>query len=131
MSTQYSQFHEARKLVWFRGILKLLELRERDVAGNWKMLAGVFAIVVACGEPVSAADSPKPSMREDRGVAERIGEAAENVGKKIEQAVSGVVKKVEEQRVGERLQRTIKNAATKTGEELERVGKKIEEKFSK
>ena len=131
MSTQYSQFHEARKLVWFRGIVKLLELRERDVAEKWKMLAAVFAMVVECGEAASAADSPKPSAREDRSAVERIGEAAENVGKKIEQAVTVVVKKVEEQRVGERLQATIKNAATKTGEELERVGKKIKEKFSK
>jgi hypothetical protein len=130
VSTQYSQFHEARKLVWFRGIVKLLELRERDVAGNWKLLAGVFAMVVACGESASAAESLQPSARQDRGVAERIGETVENVGKKIEQAVTGVVKKVEAQRVGEQLGKTLKSAATKTGEELERVGKKLEEKFS-
>lgn len=98
---------------------------------KWKMIAAVFTILMACGEPASAAESPNPSAHEDRGIAERMGEAAENVGKKIEQAVTGVVKKVEEQRVGERLQTTIKTAATKTGEELERVGKKIEEKFSK
>lgn len=98
---------------------------------KWKMITDVFAMAVACGEAASAADSPKPSAREDLSVAEQIGEAAENVGKKIEQAVTGVVKKVEEQRVGERLQATIKSAATKTGEELERVGKKIEKKFSK
>jgi hypothetical protein len=88
-------------------------------------------MVVECGEAASAADSPKPSARKDRSSVERIGEAAENVGKKIEQAVTVVVKNVEEQRVGERLQATIKNAATKTGKKLERVGKKIKEKFSK
>jgi hypothetical protein len=108
----------------------LVGLRERYMTEKWKMIPTVFAMVVACGEAAPAADSPKPSAHEDRGIAERIGEAAENAGKKIEQAVTGVVKKVEEQRMGERLQATIESAATKTGEELERVGKKIEEKFS-
>jgi hypothetical protein len=111
--------------------VKLVGLRERYMTEKWKMITAVFAMVVVCGEAASAADSSKPSAREDRSVAERIGEAIENVGKRVEQAVTGVVKKIEEQRVGERLQATIKSAATKTGEELERVGKRIEEKFSK
>jgi formate-dependent nitrite reductase cytochrome c552 subunit len=109
----------------------LVELRERYMSEKWKMIAAMFAMVLMCGEPVSADDSPKRSAHEDRSVAVRIGEALENVGKRIEQAVTGVMKKVKEQRVGERLQATIKSAATKTGEELERVGKMIEENFSK
>jgi ribosome-binding protein aMBF1 (putative translation factor) len=111
--------------------LKSLTLREVYVAGNWKMRACIFAMVMACVEPASAAGAPIPSARENRGVAERIGEAAENVGKKIEKTVTGIVKKLEEPRVGERLGETIKNAARKTGVELERLGKKIEDKFSK
>ena len=101
------------------------------VAAKWKMLAGMFAMMVVCVDPASAAEALKASAHENRGAAERLSEAAENVGKKIEEAVTGVAKKFEEQRVGERLGETIKNAATKTGEELERVGKKIEDKFSK
>jgi formiminotetrahydrofolate cyclodeaminase len=101
------------------------------MAAPWKVLAGMIALIVICVEPAYAAEAPKASTREDRSAVERIGEAAENVGKKIEKAVTGVVKKVEEQRVGERLRETIKNAATRIGEELERIGKKIEEKFSK
>lgn len=101
------------------------------VAAKWNVLAGIFAMMVVCVDPASAAEAPKASAHENRGVMERLGEAAENVGKKIEEAVTGVAKKFEEQRVGERLGETIKNAATKTGEELERVGKQIEDKFSK
>jgi ribosome-binding protein aMBF1 (putative translation factor) len=106
-------------------------LRGMNVVGKWKMLVCIFAMVMVCVEPASAAGAPIPSPREDRGVAERIGEAAENVGKKIEQAVTGIMKKVEEQRVGERLGETIKNAARKTGVELERLSKRIEDKFLK
>jgi hypothetical protein len=120
-----------KKLVCFRDVLIWLTLEMPYMAANAKMLAGLFAMVVVCAETASAADAPKASTHEDRGVAERIGEAAENAGKKIEQAVTGVVKQFEDQRVGERLGETIKNAATKTGEELERVANKIEEKFSK
>lgn len=101
------------------------------MAGKWKMLACIFAMVMACVEPASAAGAPIPLAREDRGLAERISEVAENVGKKIERAVTGIVKKLEEQRVGERLGETIKNAARKTGIELERLGKRIEDKFSR
>lgn len=100
------------------------------MAGKWTMLAGVFVTMVACGELVYAAESPKPSAREDHGIAERIDEAAETVGKNIDQAVTAIVKQLEEHRVGERLGETLKNAATKTGEALERVGKQIEDKFS-
>ena len=91
----------------------------------------IFALMVACIEPVWGAEAPKASAREDRGITERIREAAENVGKKIDQAVTSAAKKFEEQRVGEQLRDTVKNAATRTGEELERIGKKIEDKFSK
>jgi hypothetical protein len=106
--------------------------RERlYMAANVKILAGLFPMVVTCAETASAADAPKASTHEDRGVAERLSEAAENVGKKIERAVTGVLNKFEEQRVGARLGETIKNVATRTGEELERVANKIKEKFSK
>jgi hypothetical protein len=97
----------------------------------WKMLAGMIALIVVCVEPAYAAEAPKASTREDCGIAERIREAADNVGKKIDHAVTGAATKFEEQRVGERLRETIKNAATRTGEELERIGKRIEDKFSK
>lgn len=101
------------------------------MTAKWNMLPGTLAMIIACVLPASAAERPKTAGREDRGVAERLGEAAENVGKKIEQAVTAVVKQFEEQRAGERLGETIKNTATKTGEELDRLEKKIEEKFSK
>jgi hypothetical protein len=101
------------------------------MVANLKILAWLFAMVVACVKTAYAADVPKPSAHEKCGVAERVGEAAENLSKKIEQAVNGVVKKLEEQRVGERFGETIKNVATRTGEELERAEKKIEGKFSK
>jgi hypothetical protein len=120
-----------KKLAWLRAILISLTLERLYMAANLKILAALFAMVVACAEIASAADAPKASAHEDRGVVERIGEAAENVGKKIEQTVTGIVNKFEEQRVGERLGETIKNVATRTGEELERVANKIEEKFSK
>lgn len=101
------------------------------MSGKSKMLASMFALMVACVEPACADEAPKTSAHEDRGVAEQIREAAENVGKKIDQAVTAAAKKFEEQRVGERLRETIKNAATRTGEELKRIGKKIKDKFSK
>jgi phage-related protein len=112
-------------------MVKVLKFRRLSVAEKWKMLAGIFVAMMVCVESASAAETSKTSAREDHGVAERLGEAAENVGKKIEQAVTGVAKQFEEQRVGERFVETIKKAGTKTGEELERVGKKIEDAFSK
>ena len=95
------------------------------------IFAGVFLATVVWVESAPIAETSRTSVREDRGVAERLGEAAENVRKKVEQAVNGVANKFEEQRVGERFVEKIKNAGTKTAEELERLGKKIEDAFSK
>lgn len=100
------------------------------MAAKWNILAVMFILMVMCLEPAVAAETPKASAREDRGIGERLGETAQNMEKKIDQAVIELVKKFEEQRVGERLREKMKNAVTKTGEELERVGKEIKDKFS-
>jgi len=111
-------------------MLKLLKFGRSSVAAKWNILALMFIMVLVCFEPAVAAEAPKASAREDRGIGDRLGEAAQNMGKKIDHAVTELVKKFEEQRVGERLREKMKNAATKTGEELERVGKEIKDKFS-
>ena len=69
------------------------------MAAKWNVLAGMFAMIVVCVDSASAAEAPKAPAHENRGVAERLSDAAENVGKKIEEAVTGVAKKFEEQRV--------------------------------
>jgi len=111
-------------------MLKLLKLGRSSVAAKWNILALMFIIVVVCLEPAIAVEAPKASAQDDRGIGERLGEAAQNMEKKIDEAVTELVKKFEEQRAGERLREKMKNAATKTGEELERVGKEIRDKFS-
>jgi len=95
------------------------------------MLVNIFAIALLCLDPASAADPPKRPAREDQSVTERILEATQNLGKKIDQAVARAQKQFEEQRTRERLREKIKNAATRTSEELERIGKRIKDKFSK
>jgi hypothetical protein len=50
-------------------------------------------LVVAYADTAAGGDRPNPFAHGDRGVAERISKAAESKGKKIEQAVTEVVKK--------------------------------------
>ena len=107
-------------------MLKLLKFGRSSVAAKWNILALMFIIVVVYLEPAIAAEAPKASAQDDRGIGERLGEAAQNMEKKIDEAVTELVKKFEEQRLREKM----KNAATKTGEELERLGKEIRDKFS-
>jgi len=112
-------------------MLKLLKFWRTSTAAKWNRLAGMFIRLVVCLEPTVAAEAPKGSARENRGIAEQLGEAAQKMEKKFNQAVTELEKKFEEQRMGERLREKMKDAATKTGEELERVGKEIKDKFSK
>jgi hypothetical protein len=94
------------------------------------MLGAAFVIVTSSGF-AGAADTPPDSEKGPPGIVNKFEEAGRNVGKRVEEAVTGTVKKFEDQRVAERLADNIKKAAEKTGEEFERTGKRIQEKFSK
>lgn len=62
-------------------------------------------------------------------VAERIGNTAKKVGKKIEQGLTKAAKKLEEKKVGEKIEQKLKKAVRKTGEGFKKAGDKIEQKL--
>ncbi|TKS60643.1 MAG: hypothetical protein EWM72_01193 [Nitrospira sp.] len=62
-------------------------------------------------------------------VVERIGSTAKKVGNKIEQGFTKAAKKIEQKKLGEKLERKLKKAARKTREGFEKAGKKIDQKL--
>lgn len=71
-----------------------------------------------------------PALAEEPGFFQRVGDGMKRAGQKIEDKTKRVVKKVEDKRVGDKVERKLKKAATKTAEGFEKAGKKINEKLN-
>jgi hypothetical protein len=64
------------------------------------------------------------------GLFERIGNTAKKVGNKIEQGFSKAGRKLEEKKVGEKIERKLNKVATKTAEGFKKAGDKIDQKLN-
>jgi hypothetical protein len=78
------------------------------------------------GATVSAEDG----ATEKPGVMERIGNTAKKVGDKIGQGFTKAAKKIEDKRIGEKIERKLDKAATKTAEGFKKAGNKIDQKLN-
>lgn len=88
----------------------------------WLILLLWFASIpmaMAEGEP---AKSP--------GLFERIGNTAKKAGNKIEQGFTKAGRKLEEKKVGEKIERKLNKAANKTAEGFKKAGDKIDKKLN-
>jgi hypothetical protein len=81
----------------------------------------IVSVPVAMAED-EAAKSP--------GIFERIGNTAKKVGNKIEQGFTKAGRKLEEKKVGEKVERKLNKAATKTAEGFKKAGNKIDQKLN-
>lgn len=64
------------------------------------------------------------------GLFERIGNTAKKVGNKIEQGFTKAGRKLEEKKVGEKVERKLNKAANKTAEGFRKAGDKIDKKLN-
>lgn len=99
-----------------------MELRLLHQRLFWLMIPACILSVApafAEGEP-----SQKP------GVLERIGDGAKKIGNKIEQGFTKAAKKLEQKKVGEKIERKMKKAANKTAEGFKKAGDKIDQKLN-
>ncbi|HXV69450.1 MAG TPA: hypothetical protein VD738_11050 [Nitrospira sp.] len=85
------------------------------------LLSGVLT-----GVPVQA----ESETSEKPGVMERIGNGAKKVGNKIEQGFTKAGRKLEEKKIGEKIERKLKKAASKTAEGFKKAGDKIDQKLN-
>ena len=64
------------------------------------------------------------------GLFERIGNTAKKAGNKIEQGFTKAGRKLEEKKVGEKIERKLNKAANKTAEGFKKAGEKIDKKLN-
>ena len=92
-------------------------------------IAGIsFVIVCTLGaaDGVLAGDD---KTKEPPGIVDQVDTALKNTATKIEQEMSGVVKKFEESETPKKVGNELKRSAEYLGQKVEEAGKKIKESF--
>jgi hypothetical protein len=114
------------------GMLIKQEREDRRVS-SWRngqmCIAGIlFVIVCTLGmaDLVLAGDN---KTKETAGVVDQVGSALKNTATKIEQEVSGVVKKLEESETPKKVGNELKRSAESLGQKVEEAGKKLKDSF--
>jgi hypothetical protein len=98
------------------------------MASEWRNsqmgIAGI-AFVIVCNLGVAdfglAGDD---KTKEPAGVVDQVGTALKNTATKIEQEVSGMVKKLEESETPKKVGNELKRSAESLGQKVEEAGKK-------
>ena len=67
--------------------------------------------------------------KEPVGVVDQVGTALKNTATKIEQELSGAVKKLEESETSKKVGNELKRSAEYLGQKVEGAGKKLKESF--
>ena len=67
--------------------------------------------------------------KEPAGIVDQVGTALKNTATKIEQEMSGVVKKFEESETPKKVGNELKRSAEYLGQKVEEAGKKLKESF--
>lgn len=96
-----------------------------------RILRGLFGLFLLLGMVSGASAFAEGEPADNRGVVDRIGDTAKKVGDKIGQGFSKAGKKLEEKRIGEKIERKLNKAARKTAEGFEKGGKKIDQKLNR
>ncbi len=88
----------------------------------------LFVIVCTLGaaDGVLAGDD---KTKEPAGVVDQVDTALKNMATKIEQEMSGVVKKFEESETPKKVGNELKRSAESLGQKVEEAGKKLKESF--
>jgi hypothetical protein len=83
---------------------------------------------------LAVALSPSPlvwageaSTGSETSLADKIGDTAKKIGKKIEEGITKTAKKIEEKRIPEKVERKLKKAADKTAEGFGKAEKKLKQ----
>lgn len=66
---------------------------------------------------------------EGPGLLERIGNTTQRVGNKIGEGFTKAAKKIEQKKIGEKVEGKLKKAVTKTEEGFKKAGRKIDEQL--
>jgi hypothetical protein len=114
------------------GVLMDMERESRMVSlwrnGQIGIAEVVFVIVCTLGaaDLVLAGDD---KTKEPAGVVDQVDTALKNMATKIEQEVSGLVKKLQESETPKKVGNELKRSAEALGQKVEEAGKKLKESF--
>ena len=103
------------------------------MVSSWKNapldIAGIVCVAwltLGVADFVLAGDN---KAKEPSGVVDQVGTALKNTATKIEQEVSGIVKKLEESETPKKVGNELKRSAESLGQKVEGAGKKLKESF--
>ena len=92
-------------------------------------IAGILFMIVCIVGIANFVQAADNKTKEPAGVVDQVGTALKNTATKIEQQVSGVVKKLEESETPKKVGKELKRTAESLGQKVEEAGKKLKESF--
>src|SRR5437879_353042 len=92
-------------------------------------IAGILFMIVCIVGIANFVQAADNKTKEPAGVVDQVGTALKNTATKIEQQVSGVVKKLEESETPKKVGNELKRSAESLGQKVEEAGKKLKASF--
>lgn len=92
-------------------------------------IAGIVVVIVCTLGAVGGVLAGDDKAKEPVGVVDQVGTALKHTATKIEQEVSGIVKKLEESETPKKVGNELKRSAESLGQKVEGAGKKLKESF--
>jgi len=92
-------------------------------------IAGILFMIVCIVGIANFVQAADNKTKEPAGVVDQVGTALKNTATKIEQQVSGVVKKLEESETPKKVGNELKRSAESLGQKVEEAGRKVKESF--
>ena len=86
-------------------------------------IAGILFMIVCIVGMANFVQATDNKTKEPAGVVDQVGTALKNTATKIEQQVSGVVKKLEESETPKKVGNELKRSAESLGQKVEEAGK--------
>src|SRR5437016_9198924 len=92
-------------------------------------IAGILFMIVCIVGIANFVQAADNKTKEPAGVVDQVGTAVKNTATKIEQQVSGVVKRLEESETLKKVGNELKRSAEALGEKVAEAGKKRKESY--
>jgi gas vesicle protein len=92
-------------------------------------IAGISFVIVCILGAADGVLAGDDKTKESAGIVDQVGTALKNTATKIEQEMSGVVKKFEESETPKKVGNEFKRSAEYLGQKVEEAGKKLRESF--
>ena len=92
-------------------------------------IAGIVCVIVYTLGMAGSVLAGDNKTKEPAEVVDQVGTVLKNTATKIEQEVSGMVKKLEESETPKKVGNELKRSAESLGQNVERAGKKLKESF--